>query len=106
MITLIFRKTLRVSSSAARSTDAEAITLMSADIDRIGSSLTKIHQAYASFLEIGLALWFLYRLLGVATIAPIGWIVGMLILPATFIYKGSYSTSVSGNRLPCCHCGR
>ncbi|PHH89568.1 hypothetical protein CDD83_5759 [Cordyceps sp. RAO-2017] len=72
LVTLIFNKTLRVSSSSIA--DAEAITLMSADIDRIGS-ITLVHEFYASFIEAALALWLLYNLLGVAVVAPIIWIV-------------------------------
>lgn len=49
---------------------------MSADIDRIGSSMTMIHDIYAGFIETGIALYLLYRLLGVATVAPIIWIIG------------------------------
>ncbi|POR38791.1 Canalicular multispecific organic anion transporter 2 [Tolypocladium paradoxum] len=78
LVTLIFGKTLRIDSSVIA--DAEAITLMSADIDRIGSSMPIIHEMYASFIEAGLALWLLYRLLGVAVVAPIVWIIVCLVL--------------------------
>ncbi|KJZ74702.1 hypothetical protein HIM_05819 [Hirsutella minnesotensis 3608] len=76
LITLIFNKTLRVSSTSIA--DAEAITLMSADIDRIGA-ITMIHEFYASFIEAALALWLLYNYLGIAVVAPIIWIVLCLI---------------------------
>lgn len=58
--------------------DAEAVTLVTADIERIGTSIDMIHEIYASFLEVGLALWLLYRLLGVAVSAPAAYIVGMV----------------------------
>jgi ATP-binding cassette subfamily C (CFTR/MRP) protein 1 len=76
LISLIYDKTLRINSSAI--SDAEAITLMSADIDRIGSSLPLLHESYASVLEVALALWLLYRLLGIAMVAAIVWIIGMM----------------------------
>jgi TM2 domain-containing membrane protein YozV len=53
---------------------------MSADIDRIASSMTMIHEIYAGFIETGIALYLLYRLLGVATVAPIICIIGMALL--------------------------
>ncbi|GJN77161.1 hypothetical protein PLIIFM63780_000650 [Purpureocillium lilacinum] len=77
LIAMIFDKTLRIDSSAVK--DAEAITLMSADIDRIASSMPLIHELYASFIETGVALYLLYRLLGLAIVAPIVWIVVCLI---------------------------
>ncbi|OAA71650.1 ABC transporter, transmembrane domain, type 1 [Akanthomyces lecanii RCEF 1005] len=72
LIALIYNKTLKM--NVANVTDAEAITLMSADIDRIGHSLPLIHELYASLLDIAIALWLLYGRLGIAMIAPIIWI--------------------------------
>lgn len=54
---------------------------MSADIDRIGSSMTLIHEIYAGFIETAIALYLLYRLLGLAVVAPIVWVIGMIGLP-------------------------
>lgn len=73
LITLIFDKTLRLSASAV--SDAEAITLMSADIDRIGLCMRIIHDSYASIVELALSLWFLYRFLGIAVVPPTVFIV-------------------------------
>lgn len=73
LITFLFSKTLRLSVSAVG--DAEVITLMNADIDRIGLCLPIMHDAYASIVELALSLWFLYRLLGVAVFPPLGFIV-------------------------------
>ncbi|EFE37769.1 ABC bile acid transporter, putative [Trichophyton verrucosum HKI 0517] len=67
--------TLRVGST--NEDNAEAITLMSADIDRIGYSMTLVHEVYAGFIEIAIALWQLHRLLGIAIVAPVGWIIGV-----------------------------
>lgn len=78
LITLIYDKTIVINSASI--TDAEALTLMSADIDRIGASLPLIHEVYASLIDIALALGLLYRLLGIAMVAPIVWIVVCLII--------------------------
>lgn len=67
LVTLIFDKTLRMSTSAI--SDATAVTLMSTDIERIGSGLLDIHEIYGNFAEVVIALWLLARLLNVATIA-------------------------------------
>ncbi|KAJ6187634.1 hypothetical protein N7519_002542 [Penicillium mononematosum] len=50
--------------------DTAAITLMSTDIERIGSGLREMHEVYSNFTEVALALWLLARLLNIATIAP------------------------------------
>lgn len=78
LIPLIFDKTLRVSASAV--SDATAVTLMSADIERIGTGLHEVHEIYSSVLELALALWLLYRILGLAMIAPAVFVAGRLYL--------------------------
>ncbi|KAG8410254.1 hypothetical protein J3458_017969 [Metarhizium acridum] len=78
LISLIFTKTLRI--SATKISDAEAITLMSADIDRIALSLELVHEFYSSFIEIALSMWLLYRLLGVAMAAATAHVVACLVL--------------------------
>ncbi|EJP64343.1 ABC transporter [Beauveria bassiana ARSEF 2860] len=77
LVSVIFDKTLRVSSHAA--SDAEAMTLMSADIDRIGESMEDVHELYAGPLELGLALWLLYRFLGVAMSASTAFVIVCLV---------------------------
>lgn len=67
LVTMIFDKTLRMSTSAI--SDATAVTLMSTDIERIGEGLLDIHEVYGNFLEVVIALGLLARLLNVATIA-------------------------------------
>ncbi|OJJ42489.1 hypothetical protein ASPZODRAFT_105215 [Penicilliopsis zonata CBS 506.65] len=47
------------------------VTLVNADIERISSGLRYIHDAWACFFEIPIALWLLWRQLGIASIAPI-----------------------------------
>ncbi|ODA75948.1 hypothetical protein RJ55_08589 [Drechmeria coniospora] len=72
LISMIYGKTLKLASSDID--DAEAITLMSADIDRI-ESFTIAHEMYASVIEASVALWLLFKLLGVAMMAPVVWVV-------------------------------
>ncbi|GAD93146.1 ABC transporter [Paecilomyces variotii No. 5] len=64
---MIYEKTLLLSSSGSSS--AEAITLMSADIDRLGICMQDLHEVYAGSLEVALCLWLLYVYLGVAAAA-------------------------------------
>ncbi|EGX94981.1 ABC transporter, transmembrane region, type 1 [Cordyceps militaris CM01] len=90
LVSIIFNKTLRVSSNAA--SDAEAMTLMSADIDRIGISMEDVHELYAGPTELGITLWLLYRLLGVAMSASTAFIVGRY----TFL-PNSIVATIAGN---------
>lgn len=76
LITLIHTKTLLAKVST--SVDAEAITLMSADIDRIGASMPLIHELYGGFMDLAIVLWLLYRLLGISMVAPIVWVIGKI----------------------------
>ncbi|KAJ6784449.1 hypothetical protein PWT90_09718 [Aphanocladium album] len=88
LVALIYNKTLKM--NVANVTDAEAITLMSADIDRVGHSLPLIHELYASIIDIAIALWLLYGRLGIAMIAPIIWI-------ALFTIAGLPIAGAAGN---------
>ncbi|UJO17086.1 ABC multidrug transporter B [Fulvia fulva] len=53
LVAMIFDKTLRVEASSVD--DAEAVTLMSADIDRTTGSMHVVHELYASVIEAGIA---------------------------------------------------
>ena len=68
LVTLIYDKTLKTGSAEAL--DAEAITLINADIDRIGISFHFLHEWYASLIELALSFWLIYRYLGVAMAVP------------------------------------
>ena len=74
LVTLIFDKTLRMSTSAI--SDATAVTLMSTDIERIGDGLLDVHEIYGNFTEVVISLWLLARLLNVATIASMAVVIG------------------------------
>lgn len=66
----VYQHTLRSKLSVAD--DSAVLTLMSTDIERTRIGLMVIHEFWASFLESGIALWLLYRELGVAFVAPVG----------------------------------
>ncbi|KAJ3488824.1 hypothetical protein NLG97_g6122 [Lecanicillium saksenae] len=72
LISLIYDKTVRICS--AEISDAEAVTLMSADIDRIAMSLQIVYDFLIGPIELVLALCLLFRLLGVAMVAPGIWV--------------------------------
>ncbi|KAG6087196.1 hypothetical protein E4U15_008222 [Claviceps sp. LM218 group G6] len=68
LINIIYGKTLRLDARAVL--DAEAITLISADIDRISLGMQTMHDSYASVIELSLSLWLLSNLLGIAVVPP------------------------------------
>ncbi len=92
LVTFIFSKTLRLHSAADHETDA--ITLMSADIDRIDMSMHVFHDVYTSLIELPVSLWLLYRLLGVSVSAPAAYAVGtfpdVLLLPTPFLMLNAH----------------
>ncbi|KAL7925630.1 multidrug resistance-associated protein [Trichoderma austrokoningii] len=65
----IYKKTLQSRLSVVG--DSSVLTLMSTDIERTRQGFLAMHEFWASFLETGVALWLLYRELGVAFVAPI-----------------------------------
>ncbi|RDW82953.1 hypothetical protein BP5796_04444 [Coleophoma crateriformis] len=48
-----------------------AVTLMSADVERIVQGLRSLHEFWANFIQVGIATYLLQRELGLACIAPI-----------------------------------
>lgn len=51
--------------------EPKALTLMSADLERIRFGLRSMHNLWASPIEIAIASWLLYRQLGLAFLAPV-----------------------------------
>lgn len=51
--------------------DGAALTLMSADIERITNGIRMIHELWACFIETALASWLLYTKLGAAFVVPL-----------------------------------
>jgi hypothetical protein len=57
--------------TAAEISDSAAITLMGTDVERIVANLKNLHEAWASVIELGVAIWLLERQLGVACFIPL-----------------------------------
>lgn len=67
LILLIYDHTLNLNVSSAA--DNASLTLINADVERIGSGLRNIHEVWASLVEVGLSLWLLEMRIGVSTVA-------------------------------------
>lgn len=59
--------------------NAAAVTLMSADTERIIYALRQMHEVWANIIEVGLATWLLYTQVGFACFAPLVIAAGMLV---------------------------
>ena len=68
LITLMYTKTIDLSLTALD--ESSALTLMSADVEMITKSLFAFHDLWAALIEVGIAIYLLYILLGIACIAP------------------------------------
>lgn len=51
---------------ASKAKDSAAVTLMSTDVDGVASGLQKIHDIWASVVELGLGVYLLQRQVGAA----------------------------------------
>ncbi|KAK1724964.1 P-loop containing nucleoside triphosphate hydrolase protein [Colletotrichum acutatum] len=69
LVLLIYEKTTSMSITDAE--EAAAVTLMSTDIERIVSGMSKIHESWSTLLQMAVALTLLYRQLGVVFIVPL-----------------------------------
>jgi len=71
-ISAIFQKTTETRVRSSKDEDNKAaITLMSADVERIYTGMRNVHEIWASVIQTGLACWLLYRQLGLAFVAPL-----------------------------------
>ncbi|RAK78057.1 putative ABC multidrug transporter [Aspergillus fijiensis CBS 313.89] len=78
LILLIYDHTLSLNISAPSKGDS--LTLINADIDRIGAGLRSFHETWASLLEIGLSLWLLDIQIGVSTVAAAAVVLACLLI--------------------------
>lgn len=85
LIPCIYRKTLSLNSSDA--TPSAALTLINTDIEIIRNGLVQLHEVWASFIEIGLAIFLLERQLGWAAAVPISFTVGKYLVPLILSYE-------------------
>jgi ATP-binding cassette subfamily C (CFTR/MRP) protein 1 len=74
LVSNIYSKTLEADTRAI--SGAEATTLMSADLERICIGLRDIHEVWASLIELAVALWLLYRQMGLAVLTMTSFSVG------------------------------
>lgn len=68
LVATIYAKTVDLSLTELN--ESAALTLMSADVDRITEIWVSFHEGWATMIEIAIALFLLYRRLGWAMIAP------------------------------------
>lgn len=99
LASLVFKKTLRLEASSVR--DSAPVTLMSTDIESIVMSGDAIHDIWASFIEIPLAIYLLYRNVGIPSL--------FILIPAFCkdYQTPSASTALSltvSTRYLCCRC--
>ncbi|KAH6626589.1 ABC transporter type 1, transmembrane domain-containing protein [Chaetomium sp. MPI-SDFR-AT-0129] len=69
LATAVFRKT--VTSRLRGSSDSAALTLMSADIERIIVGGMNLHELWSNSIQVGLACWLLQHQIGAAFVAPL-----------------------------------
>jgi len=68
LVTMIYAKTVDLSITALD--ESVALTLMSTDTETICNGFENVHELWAVPLEVGLAMWLLYRQLGLVFLAP------------------------------------
>ncbi|OTB13269.1 hypothetical protein K445DRAFT_24767 [Daldinia sp. EC12] len=66
IVTAVYAK-----ATEARENENAPLTLMSTDVERIMSGFKCLHDIWSNVIEVGLASWLLYNLLGSAFVAPI-----------------------------------
>ncbi|KAJ6043571.1 uncharacterized protein N7446_001769 [Penicillium canescens] len=69
LISMIYDQT--IGTTAGDLNDSAAITLMGTDVERIVANLKNMHEAWASIIELGVAVWLLEREVGVACLIPL-----------------------------------
>ncbi|XP_055876896.1 multidrug resistance-associated protein 1-like isoform X2 [Biomphalaria glabrata] len=88
IIAVIYRKTLKLSSSAKRSsTVGEIVNLMSVDAQRFMDLTTYLHTIWSGPFQISVALYFLFQTLGPSALAGVGVMVLLIPLNAVIANK-------------------
>ncbi|KAJ5446421.1 ABC multidrug transporter [Penicillium cf. griseofulvum] len=78
LILLVYDHTLSLNISAPSKSDA--LTLINADVERIGSGLRSLHETWASMLEIGLSLWLLDVNIEVSAVAAAAVVIACILI--------------------------
>ena len=89
IVTAVYSKSLVLSNTARQSTTTgEIVNLMSVDAQRFMDLMSYLHMIWSAPLQISLALYFLWQLMGPATLAGLG--VMILMIPVNgYIAKKS-----------------
>ncbi|GLU18912.1 hypothetical protein SLE2022_351880 [Rubroshorea leprosula] len=83
LVTMIYSKGLTLSCQSKQShTSGEIINFVTIDAERVGDSCSNVHDPWRVILEVALALFILYRSLGIASVAA--FIVAVLLMSANF----------------------
>ncbi|PQE32692.1 ABC multidrug transporter protein [Rutstroemia sp. NJR-2017a WRK4] len=69
LVSAIYLKTTQI--GAGELENSAAVTLMSADTERIMFALRQMHEVWGNLIEVGLATWLLYTQVGFASFAPL-----------------------------------
>jgi ATP-binding cassette subfamily C (CFTR/MRP) protein 1 len=77
LVTAIYRKTTGL--SAVNLDNASALTLMSADVERITDGLAMLHSLWSLMLQISISLYLLYRVAQAAFVVPLGMFIGIVV---------------------------
>lgn len=91
LISVLYNKATAISITAADPTSA--LTLMSADIERIDMGWRTAHDIWANLVEIGVAVYLLQRQLGVACLIPVGTAIGKSIFELVTTGQATNPTS-------------
>lgn len=79
LISLIYRKTLRMPTKDLQS--SSAVALMGNDVETLTERLSNLLvESWANTLTVGIAMWLLYVQLGIVFIAPIVMAFSMLVV--------------------------
>lgn len=82
LISAIYRKALRISIGTKKDTTVgEIVNLMSVDAQRFNDMINYFHDVWSGPVIMGIAIWLLYRILGVAVFAGLG--VMLLMIPVS-----------------------
>ncbi len=94
IVTAVFNKAMLLSNSARQTaTVGEIVNLMAVDAQRFMDLMNYINMIWSAPYQIALALYFLWNLLGVATIAGVG--VMIIMIPANgFVARKTRSLQV------------
>ncbi|KAF9878386.1 hypothetical protein CkaCkLH20_03878 [Colletotrichum karsti] len=68
LVSAVYSKTTQI--DAARCDMTTAVPLISTDMERIIAGFKDVHEIWANTLQVAIAVWLLYRELGIACVAP------------------------------------